>query len=176
MVVVPIVDMSGKLETLVENPPSIMENGNTVELPEERLMICSSNCEDNTFDDAAIVPEEKKIITCANNSEDNTFQKEVSPSTHDHTMPSKDGNDDVEIDIVGEPKPDEERVLQRESQDVTESLSSFGSTDSGAANAAVSSDVEVESQPQDGHASLLKFDGFSDLFRTRYIVGSSLYS
>lgn len=167
MVMVPIIGMSGKLETLAETPPAIMENGNSVKSPEERMMICSSNCEDNTFDEAATVAEEKRIMTCTNNSEDNTFHTEESLGSHYHTVPSKDTIDDVEVDIVGEPKPDEERMAERESQNVTESSSSFGSTDSGAGSAAGSSDVEVESQVQDDNASLLRFDGFSHLFGTR---------
>lgn len=163
MVMVPTLEMSGKLETIVEISPTVMENGKSVELPEEKMMICASNCEDNTFDDTAIVlPVEKQVMTCANNCEDTTLQMEASPDICNRIMPSKDCNEDVEVDIVEDTKPNEERVAEREFEngDVTESSSSFGYTDSGIGSAAVSSDIEVESKPQDVHASLLRFDGF----------------
>ncbi|GMH17207.1 hypothetical protein Nepgr_019048 [Nepenthes gracilis] len=60
-----------------------------------------------------------------------------------------------------------EKELVKGDQDATESSSSFGNTDSGIGNAAVSSDVEVESEWRDDGTSTLTFDGCGDLLQKR---------
>lgn len=160
--------MSGKLDTIMDISPTTMESDNSVKLPEEKMMICTNNCEDSAFvDDATEVPEEKLMMTCANNSEDHTFHTEVSPTGHDSIMANKRNDVDVEVNIIDNVDSDKERVVETGPQDMTESSSSFGcSEDSWNGSAAVSSDMEVESQIQDNNTSLLGFDG-CDLFRTR---------
>lgn len=167
----PEVDMSGKLDTMMEVLPfNVKESGSTVKMPEDKLVVCASNCEDHGFVDAvAKTPEENHMMACTSRYQDNAFHMDVSAAGRDQVMPSNGINEDVEVDIVENVVSDEEMVAERESLDATENSSSFGCTDSGTGTAGASSDVEVESQVRDDNASLMEFDGFSDLFRNRYI-------
>lgn len=168
----PEVDMSGNFDSPMDvSPASMKENVSTVKVPEEKLVVCASKCEDHGFADAdadAKTPEETPMMMCASNYEDNAVHMEVPAVDCDQVMASKGYDEDVEVDIVGD-VVSEEKVAERESLDATESSSSFGHTDSEAGTAGPSDDVdvEVESQMRDNNASLMDFDGFNGFFRTR---------
>lgn len=159
----PEIEMSAELKTIMDvSPGNIKENRNSIELSEEKLVVCSSNCEDHDFVySAAKASDGNLMMTCTSSYEDNSFHD------CDQIMASKECNEDVVVDIVENVIPEEDIVAERESLDATENSSSFGCTDSGAGTAGASSDVEVESQMRDDNASLMDFDGFNDIFRTR---------
>lgn len=161
----PEIEMSAELKTIMDvSPGNIKENRNSIELSEEKLVVCSSNCEDHDFVySAAKASDGNLMMTCTSSYEDNSFHD------CDQIMASKECNEDVVVDIVENVIPEEDIVAERESLDATENSSSFGCTDSGAGTAGASSDVEVESQMRDDNASLMDFDGFNDIFRTRYV-------
>uniref|UniRef100_A0A803LID7 Uncharacterized protein n=1 Tax=Chenopodium quinoa TaxID=63459 RepID=A0A803LID7_CHEQI len=130
----PEVDMSGKFDTPMEVSPVSMKDNSTVKLSEEKLVVCTSNCEDHGFVDAPVAktPEENPITTCASSYEDSGFHMDVSGVDCDQ-----------------------------------ENSSSFGCTDSETGTAGASNDVEVESEVRNDNSSLMEFDGFNDLFKTR---------
>ncbi|GAB2270959.1 hypothetical protein Dimus_005817 [Dionaea muscipula] len=120
--------------------PPVKEDGDTFKVPEEKLMTCASNFEDNTFDMGR-------------------------PSIKPKMAPSE--NKELEINIIDCSNSGEKEVVKREYQDATESSSSFGDTDSGIASSAALGDVEVESRCREEGTSMLSFDGLDDLFRIR---------
>ncbi|KAL2892537.1 DNA mismatch repair protein MutS [Bienertia sinuspersici] len=164
----PEVDMSGELGTKMEvSPVSTKGNGSTVKLPEENLVVCASNCEDHAFVDAVVKTEENPVMACASSYEDNAFHMEASMVDCDKVMASKGNKEEVDVEIVEDVTPDEELVTDTESLDATENSSSFSCTDSETGTTGAFSDVEVESHLRQDDASLMEFDGISDLFRTR---------
>ncbi|XP_021755246.1 uncharacterized protein LOC110720514 [Chenopodium quinoa] len=166
----PEVDMSGKLDTPMKVSPVSMKDNSTVKLSEENLVVCTSNCEDHGFADADAVvktPEENPVTTCASSYEDSGFHMDVSRADCDQGMAANGNDEDLEVDIVENVESDEEVVSERESLDATENSSSFGCTDSETGTAGALNDVEVESELRNDNSSLMEFDGFNDLFKTR---------
>lgn len=164
---VPDQDMSLKLNYAVDISPTFVKNGNPIRLREGK-MICGSNSKDYAFDNAAMdVPQGKIMVNRASSCQDNAVDMEISSGGHDHVPATRGCNEDAEVDVVGDVNANEERVVGKDSPDVTESSSSFGSANSEAENVAMLSDVEVESQMREDNASFMGFNGFSDLIRPR---------
>jgi len=169
---VPDQDMSLKLSNAMDISPAAVKNSNATKLPEE-MVIWGSNRKDYASDSATMnVPPDKIMANCASGCQDNAVGMEISPGGHDHTPASGGRNEDLEVDVVGDVNTNEERLVGtgRDSPDVTECSSSFGSTDSEAENAAMLSNEEVESQMREDNAPFMGFNGFSDLFRPRYAL------
>lgn len=164
---VPDQDMSLKLNYAMDISPTFVNNGNLIKLREGK-MICRSNSKDYAFDNAAVdVPQGKIMVNCASSCQDKTVDMEISPEGHEHVLATRRCNEDAEVDVVGDVNTNEERVSGKDSLDVTESSSSFGSANSEAENVAMLSDVEVESQMREDNASFAGFNEFGDLFRPR---------
>uniref|UniRef100_A0A7C9ATY0 Uncharacterized protein n=2 Tax=Opuntia streptacantha TaxID=393608 RepID=A0A7C9ATY0_OPUST len=134
------------------------------------MVIWGSNSKDYASDNATMnVPPDKIMVNCASGCQDNAVGMEISPGGDDHIPASRGCNEDSEVDVVGDVNTNEERLVGtgRDSPDVTECSSSFGSTASEAENAAMLSNEEVESQMREDNAPFMGFNGFSDLFRPR---------
>ncbi|KAH9627470.1 hypothetical protein KSS87_006161 [Heliosperma pusillum] len=139
------IEISEKMEDLVEVSPSMVEDGKPCVSPREELGNCASNREDDVFCMEGVV------------------------GVHDNGVGSTRNGEEFEVDVVGDVIRDDdgvERVVERESQDATECSSSFGCTDSGSGTVEASGDMEVESVVHDDNIAI-GFDGCSDLLRTR---------
>ncbi|XP_074263150.1 uncharacterized protein LOC141585963 [Silene latifolia] len=138
------IEISEKLEDVMEVSPSMVEDDKPCVSPREELGNCESNREDDVFYMEGVV------------------------GVHDHGVGNTGNGEDLEVDVVGNVVCDdgEERVAERESQDATECSSSFGCTDSESGTVEASGDMEVESAVRDDNVAM-GFDGCSDLFRTR---------
>ncbi|KAE8038587.1 hypothetical protein FH972_011084 [Carpinus fangiana] len=106
----------------------------------------------------AIVPQgpEDMILQCASNCEDNNFGMEVELTTE------QDGSENVEVNITDFTTATDAGLVDGDCQDVTEHSSSFGDTDSGTENGLMLADDEVESQFFASNASVFDgyFDRF----------------
>ncbi|GMH00639.1 hypothetical protein Nepgr_002478 [Nepenthes gracilis] len=106
----------------------------------------------------------RELLTCASDCKDNSFDMDALQNEH---IAALNVTEDMEINITECMSSHEKELVKIEHEDATENSSSFGGTDSGTENAAVSSDAEVESRRQDDGTSMLALDGFDDLFRVR---------
>jgi hypothetical protein len=106
----------------------------------------------------AIVPQgpEDMILQCASNCEDNTFGMEVERTTE------QDGSENMEVNITDFTTATDAGQVGGDCQDVTEHSSSFGDTESGTENGLMLADDEVESQFFASNASVFDgyFDTF----------------
>ncbi|KAK9273936.1 hypothetical protein L1049_018748 [Liquidambar formosana] len=131
-------DLEGKSENAMEVLAN-EDNGNVLEDPNDKLLSCASNYEDNTFDMEALLGEQS-------------------------TAP--DRSEDMEINITECTDSSNLGLVEADNQDATENSSSFGDTASGLDSSTLS-DAEVESRFCGGNPSALIFDGCGDAFRMR---------
>lgn len=110
---------------------------------------------------------ENKVVQCMNNSKDNNFDGENLDVDRGKVM---DRDEDVEINIIDCTKSSDVGEIEVRCDDATESMSSFGDTDSETKNGSVLSDTEVESPffVNDGPVSI--FDSYGGAFQMRYLL------
>ncbi|GLT67771.1 hypothetical protein SLA2020_400550 [Shorea laevis] len=106
--------------------------------PEDMILQCASNCEDNTFGMEALLVERTT---------------------------EQDGSENMELNITDFTTETDAGLVEGECQDVTEHSSSFGDTESGTENGLMLADGEVESRLFASDASV--FDGYFDTFPIR---------
>lgn len=109
--------------------------------PEDMILQCASNCEDNTFGMEALLVERTT---------------------------EQDGSENMELNITDFTTETDAGLVEGECQDVTEHSSSFGNTESGTENGLMLADDEVESRLFASNASV--FDGYFDTFPIRYFL------
>ncbi|CAK7337768.1 unnamed protein product [Dovyalis caffra] len=105
-------------------------------------------------------PEDNKVIQCVSNCQDKGF--------HDDQTREAVGSEDVEVNIIDCTNPSNNEQIEARYEDLTESMSSFGDTESDTKNGSSAfSDTEVESQlfVEGGPTSI--FDGYGGAFQMR---------
>jgi hypothetical protein len=96
-----------------------------------------------------VVPQgpEDMILQCASNCEDNTFGMEALLVER---ITEQDGSENMELNITDFTTATDAVLVEGECQDVTEHSSSFDNTESGTENGLMQADEEVESRLFDG--------------------------
>lgn len=141
----PDLELQGKSKASMEVSVT-KENAIPTEGPEDRLLQCSSNCEDNSFGTEALLVERSTELDASGN---------------------------IEVNITDSINGTDAGLVESECQNASEHSSSFGDTESGTESGWMFAGDEVESHLCATNASLN--DGCFDTLSTRYFLAWIIY-
>ncbi|KAJ6398631.1 hypothetical protein OIU77_019423 [Salix suchowensis] len=113
-------------------------------------------------------PQDNKVVQCASNLQDKSFHEEEA-SHGDGAKAAAVGSEDVEVNIIDCTTASYNKQIEARCDDaVTESISSFGDTESETKNGTSGlSDTEIESQLFVGGGQMSIFEGYGGSFQMR---------